>query len=247
MTDGPPTRDATPPGRGLSAYLLGTLDFETFLALQRRLVYDVAGDLSAAVILCDHPPGITVGREGSRTHIRPGPDELNARGWGVRWVSRGGGAVLHQPGQVAFYPVLPLDALGLTVKGYLDALQGVVLDLLAEYQVKGEPDPDRPGVRVRGRPIVHVGVAVRGGVTGFGVVLNADPDLEPFRAVRCDSDPAPMTSLLRESPLRVRVPGVRQRLLDLLAARLGFARVSLFHTHPGLTPRAVRHAVTTRP
>ena len=48
------------PARPLAVYLLGGLEFDALLALQRRLVYDIAGDRdSAALVLCDHPTGIT--------------------------------------------------------------------------------------------------------------------------------------------------------------------------------------------
>ena len=232
--------------RALQAYLLGCLGFDTLLALQRRLVYDVAGDRdSGALIACDHPSGITVGREGSRRHIRPSPELLHVRGWPVRWVSRGGGVMLHQPGQVACYPVVALDRLGLTPAAYLAQLRGIVIELAREYDITAEADSARSGVTVAGRWLAHVGVAVRDWVSGFGIVLNVDPDLEPFRDVQCDGDPTPMTSLQRETPSRVRIPAVRQRLVELVAARFGFDRVSLFHIPPGVLPHVSRHAAPT--
>jgi len=230
-------------GRALRAYLLGTLEFDAFLALQRRLLYDTSGDRSSgSIILCDHPPGITIGHEGSRAHVRPGPDDLHARGWPIRWVSRGGGTMLHLPGQVACYPILPLDAIERTLADYLRTLQEVVVELLNDYHLAAAIDPEQPGVRVNDRRVAHIGVAVRDNVTAFGLVLNADPDLEPFRDVRCDGDLLPMTSLQREAAGRIRVPGVRQRLVELVAARFGFERVSVFHAHPAALPQATRHA-----
>jgi lipoyl(octanoyl) transferase len=220
-------------GQALSAYLLGTLSFDVLLAHQRRLVYDIGGDNSrASLILCDHPPGITIGREGSRCHVRPSPEELNARGWSVRWVSRGGGVMLHLPGQVACYPLLPLRSLGFAPGAYVEQLQLLGLDLLRDFGVSGEIDTEHPGVLVGGRRLIHIGVAIRANVACFGLIVNADPDLEPFRDIRCDGDRAPMTSLARESSHRVRVGGVRQRLLELIRARFGFDRVSIFHTPP---------------
>src|SRR3984957_11678561 len=91
------TSAQTPPddhGRAavLQAYLLGTVDFEAALVLQKRLVYDISGNRSqAALILCEHPPCITVGRQGSRAHILYEPEELHQRRWPIRWVNRGGG------------------------------------------------------------------------------------------------------------------------------------------------------------
>ncbi len=235
--------DSAPP-RPLAVYLLGRLGLDALLALQRRLVYDITGDRdTAALVLCDHPTGITVGREGSAAHIRPNPDELAARGWPVDWVARGGGAMLHLPGQVACYPILPLDALGLTAGRYVAELQGVACDLCREFGVEAVADRDRPGARANGRRVAHVGVAVRNDVSSFGLVVNATPDLAPFRDVRCDGDPLPMTSLARESAHRVRVTTVRQRLVELIATRFGFDRVSVFHTHPAALPRPTRHAI----
>ena len=84
----------------LQVYLLGVVDFEAALALQRRLAYEVAGDRDrAALVVCEHPPLITVGRQGSRAHILCDPDELHARRWRVRWVNRGGGCGMLPPGQ----------------------------------------------------------------------------------------------------------------------------------------------------
>lgn len=233
--------------RVLSAYLLGTLEFDALLALQRRLVYEIGGDRSsAAVILCDHPPGITIGREGSRAHVRPSPEELQARRWPVRWVSRGGGTMLHLPGQVACYPLFPLDQFHLTVAQYLDLLQLVVVDVLREYSVVGVTRAQTPGVWVQGRRIAHIGVAVRDGISCFGLILNGEPDLEPFREVKCDGDAVPMTSLQRETTARVRLTGLRQQLLDALVARFGFDRLSIFHAHPAALPRPCRHVAAPR-
>src|SRR5436305_1674684 len=83
----------------LSVYVLDELDFSEWLALQRRLVFDVSGDRShAALMLCEHHPLISVGRHGSREQIHFDPRELALRGWPIRWVNRGGGALLHLPG-----------------------------------------------------------------------------------------------------------------------------------------------------
>lgn len=228
----------------LSAYLLGALPFDALLALQRRLVYDTGGDRdTAALILCEPEPGITVGREGSAAHIRASAAALKARGEQVRWVGRGGGAMLHRPGQVACYPVFPLDALNLTAGRYVSELQAVAVDLCREFGIEAVPDPERPGARANGRRVAHVGVAVHNNVTSFGLVVNVNPDLAPFHDVYCDGDRVPMTSLQRESHARVRVSGVRQRLIELVAARFKFARVSVFHHHPAALPRPTRHAL----
>src|SRR4051812_42411581 len=74
----------------LQVYLLGIVDFETFLPFQRRLQYEITSNRQhAALVLCEHPPIITVGRQGSRGHIRLDAEYLRQRRWQVRWVQRG--------------------------------------------------------------------------------------------------------------------------------------------------------------
>jgi lipoyl(octanoyl) transferase len=234
-------------GAVLQAYLLGSVEFEAALAFQRRLVYTVTGDRdSAFLVMCEHPPLITVGRQGSRAHILFEPEELRARQWRVRWVNRGGACLLHLPGQLAVYPVLALDRLGLGLQGYLDRLQEVIVAVLDDFGVRGETRPGQPGVWVGPRLIAGVGVAVRAWVTYFGLVLNINPALDVFRRV-CTGGPAagPMTSLERERHGPLRPALVRERLLEHFAARFAFPRLSLFSDHPSLSPKAPSDALAS--
>ena len=113
-------KTASETGPLLRVFLLGQVEFERALALQRALVYQATQEPeTVAILLCEHPPLITVGRQGSPAHIRFSPEELQARRWPVRWVNRGGGCWLHLPGQLAIYPVVPLPRHGLGVRTYL--------------------------------------------------------------------------------------------------------------------------------
>ncbi len=233
----------------LQVYLLGAVDFEAVLALQRRLVYEVAGERQrAALILCEHPPLISVGRQGSRAHILCDADELRSRQWPVRWVNRGGGCWLHTPGQLAVYPVVALDQLGLSISAYLERLHGALLDLAADFTISAETYPERPGVWARGRLLAGVGIAVRDWVAYYGAVLNVNPALAPFRLVQCaGAGAAPMTSLERERRGPLRPALVRERLVEHFTARLAPARIALFTDHPSLGREARSDAVASRP
>jgi lipoyl(octanoyl) transferase len=231
----------------LQVYMLGLVEFEAALALQRRLVYQVTGDRNtAALILCEHPPLVTVGREGSWSHLYCDPAELQARRWRIRWVNRGGGCLLHVPGQLAFYPILPLNRLGLGLQSYVDRLGEVVVSLLSDFDIRGQTRRDDSGVWVGGRPIAGIGVAVHDWVTYYGFSFNVNPDLQPFRLVRWGAkDGEPMTSLERERRGRLRPSHVRERLLEHFAAHFPFARTSVFSEHPLLTRKACPDALAT--
>jgi lipoyl(octanoyl) transferase len=221
----------------LQVYLLGSVEFEAGLALQRRLVYDVAGDKSQNVlVVCEHPPAISMGRQASWTHVRWDPEELQHRRWRTRWINRGGGCMLHVPGQLAVYPILPLDRLGFGLQAYIDRLQDVVLELLADFSIHGHVRPGRAGVWVNQRLLAGVGIAVRDWVSYYGMWINVCPDLELFRRVRCSPDTdLPMTSLARERRGSPHIAMVRQRLVEHFAERFSFARTALFFEHPTLS------------
>src|SRR5260370_25053033 len=171
----------------LQVYLLGLVDFEAALAWQGRLAYEVSGRRrTAALVLWEHPPLVTVGRQGSWRQILCEPTELKARRWPVRWVNRGSGCVLHLPGQLGIYPILALDHLGLDLHSYLERLQPVLIALLDDFSILARTHPGNRGIWVRARPIADLGVAVRDWVAYYGAVLNVNPDLEAFRLVRTE-------------------------------------------------------------
>jgi lipoyl(octanoyl) transferase len=225
----------------LEAYLLGRVGFDALLAWQRRMVYEVSGDRRRGILaLCELDPIITVGRTGSHQDVQIPSRELATRGWPVKWVNRGGGTVLHTPGQLQVVAILALDALGVGLSAYLEQLHDAILSVAQESEIRAEVIPGKPGVWARGRLIAPVGVAVHDWVAYFGASLNIDCDLEHYRDVRCEGHALPMTSLERERHGPVRPGFVRQLVVEAIAERFGFPRTSIFHHHPALTPSAVR-------
>jgi lipoyl(octanoyl) transferase len=220
----------------LQIYPLGLVDFEEMLALQRRLVFEVSGDRSQGVLLiCEHQPVITVGRQGSRTHIHFDPRELQLRGWSIRWVNRGGGCLLHLPGQWSIYPILPLDRLQIGLQEYLNRLQRVLRDTASDCMVREASEiPGQLGIWSSQRLLAHVGVAVRDWVSYYGAALNVNPDLEFFRKVNCGGSTQPMTSIVRERHLAVNPELVRQFLIDRFLEQFPCERVVMGESLPAL-------------
>lgn len=238
-----------PRDRGTSVEWVGAAaapTVEDLTNLQRRLVYEVSGEPdSAAVLFADHPPGVTIGREGSRLQVRLSDEELVARRLPLAFVPRGGGAMLHAPGQVTCYPILPLAAFGVTPGEYVRTLLRLTAGVITASGVPAEANESEVTVRVRGRRVAHVGVAVRNGVSLFGVVVNVAPDLEAFRILDLD-DTGPMTSMQRESDTRLSPHAVRQRLLNSICDRFSLRRVVVPNRRPITVLRLTRHAFAHR-
>ena len=95
--------------------LLGETALPACLELQDRLWREMVAtpERRIVVLVAEHPRSLTIGRQGSRAHIGLSDKQLNRRQLSPRWVSRGGGCVLHAPGQIAVYFVAPLQPLNL--------------------------------------------------------------------------------------------------------------------------------------
>lgn len=227
----------------LHFHLLGCVDYGDCQWLQRKLVFEVGGHDDGRVItlLCEHPPGISVGRSGSRAHIRCSNEQLRRQGLDVRWVNRGGGCVLHVPGQLAIYPIVPLAWHGWTVGEYLRRLQLSVIRTLAEFHVGVATYAPWSGVWGRSGALATCGVAVRNGVTSHGMYLNVNPSMTNFHLVdvvdplrTVTGQKSTMGSLFADRRQALSIPKVRAALVPNLAAALGTTGYHLSTGHPSL-------------
>lgn len=245
-----------------SFHLLGTVELDDCLSLQRRLVYE-AGECRErriTVLLCEHPEIITVGRAGSRADIHLSPEELRERRIDVRWLGRGGGCIVHSPGQLAVYPIVPLGEFGWTVGEYLRRLQQGLGDALDDLGIVGYAHAGRFGVWGRTGQLAAVAAAVQYGVMWQGAFINVNPvsravalvDTNPARWRRSDGRPAAaasekaaMSSLLVERGRPAKMTRVRTSLIAALAAAWGCERYHLFTGHPHLTSLLQQHREST--
>ncbi len=231
-------------GPALQTYLLGPIEFEEALVLQRRLVYEVAGGATPALLLCEHPRLVTVGRHGSHTHLHLDETEFHYHRPRVRWVNRGGGCWLHLPGQLAIYPILPLRRMDLSLRAYFQRLQRTLLGVLGEFDLRARITSHGTNVWVGERPIACLGISIRNWVTYYGAVLNLNPILDMFKLVRTGKDDPPMTSLQRECRRPIRPSLVRELFLEHFTAQFGFGQTLLFTEHPMLRRKTIPHAIT---
>jgi lipoyl(octanoyl) transferase len=219
----------------LRAYLLGCVDFEAVLALQHRLVFEAGEGRRPTIelLVCEHRPVITVGRDGSRLHVRLSAGELRSRQLEVRWVGRGGGVLAHLPGQLAVYPIAPLDQLGWTVGNYLDRLQAGLQAVLADVGVQAEARAAWRGLWGRSGQLAAIGIAVRRWTTYHGAFINVAPAMEPFHHLQTDPDQRQtMSSLAVERQKHVRMATARAAVVPRLAEVFACQRYHMHTGHP---------------
>jgi lipoyl(octanoyl) transferase len=95
----------------ISVVQLGQLDYAEGLRLQQKLVAPrKAGDIGDVLVLLEHAPVITLGRNAKAAHVLASPDALADRGVEVFECDRGGDVTFHGPGQIVGYPIFDLRA-----------------------------------------------------------------------------------------------------------------------------------------
>ncbi|MEO0025580.1 MAG: lipoyl(octanoyl) transferase LipB [candidate division WOR-3 bacterium] len=177
--------------------LLDRIDYEAGVALQ-RLVWElrVKNEIEDSLILCEHPPVITLGRRADRRNLLATESELERRGIRVYQVERGGDITYHGPGQLLGYPIFKLESGLLGVRRFVELVESALIRALGEFGIKAETRPKVVGVWAGEKKIASLGVAVQEGVTFHGFALNIGRDLGGFQLINpCGLSSRIMTSM----------------------------------------------------
>lgn len=192
---------------------LGRIGYPEALELQRQLValrqQKRMGDV---LLLLEHPPVLTLGRNAHRANVIAADTELARRGIALHETNRGGDVTYHGPGQIVGYPILDLrgDFPGkrgphLGAVEYVRWLEEALIRASAEFSVLTQRIPGRtgvwtvPGGAIAAKKIAAIGVHISRGVTSHGFAWNVSTDLRDFHLiVPCGIADAAVTSLETE-------------------------------------------------
>jgi lipoyl(octanoyl) transferase len=203
---------------------LGRLDYGAALGLQQRICsLRQQGEIGDVLLLVEHPPVITLGRNAHREHLVASDDLLARRGISLFETNRGGDITYHGPGQLVGYPVVDLRAFNprVGIVDYMRKLEEVLIRACADFGVLTQRVAGRagvwtvPGGTVTEKKVAALGVHVARGVTTHGFALNVTTDLHDFdlivpcgirdRAVtsmEAEADPAPSLKDMANSVAR---------------------------------------------
>jgi len=128
---------------------LGLIGYAEAHELQKRLVaarkVDAIGDV---LLLCEHTPVITQGRNGKRENLLVSENVLRQRNVEFYETSRGGDVTYHGPGQLVGYPILQLGAIRKDVVWYVRMLEEVMIRTSAEFGISAVREAGKTGVWV---------------------------------------------------------------------------------------------------
>ncbi len=178
---------------------LGRVPFGEAFEMQRHLVAErQAGRIADQLLLLEHPPVITMGRNGQASNLLLSPELLAARGIEFFETDRGGDVTYHGPGQIVGYPILDLTRWKRDVHLYVRALEQVLTGVIEELDVPTQRIAGMTGVWTAAEPpakIAAIGVHLSRWVTSHGFALNVAPSLQHFSYIVPCGLSRPVTSL----------------------------------------------------
>jgi lipoyl(octanoyl) transferase len=187
---------------------LGRVAYGTALQLQRTLQeLRKAGRIENTLLLLEHPPVITLGRNARLDNVLAPPEFLAQRGVELFEIDRGGDVTFHGPGQLVAYPIFDLRGFEPKVGAvdYVRRLEEVLIRTCGDYGIGTQRIKGLTGVwtyALRNKPeakIAAIGVHISRGVTTHGFALNVSTDLDFFSLiVPCGITGRPVTSIQRE-------------------------------------------------
>ena len=204
---------------------LGCVQYDEGLRLQAQMAAHVsAGRLGNVLLLLEHPPVLTLGRNANRAHVLASDELLAARGVTIHEINRGGDVTYHGPGQLVGYPIFDLRSLrnaSGSRMGPVDFVRGMEEALIRVCAAYGVPagrvagltgvwcgGPEEAGAKGLAnssrqasteRKIAAIGIHVAKGITSHGFAFNVTTNLRDFDLiVPCGIPDHAVTSLERE-------------------------------------------------
>lgn len=165
------------------------MDYAAALDLQHRLV-EARHEQRAGntLLLVEHPPVLTLGRNASRGNILVSDEYLAHRGVAVHEINRGGDVTYHGPGQLVGYPIFDLRSFSprLGAVQYVRLIEEALIRACADFGIVTQRVAGRtgvwtmPGGSIAEKKIAAIGVHIARGITSHGFALNVTTDLRDF-------------------------------------------------------------------
>ena len=215
---------------------LGRVDYASGLALQKQMVEARhGGQIGNTLLLLEHPPVLTLGRNSDRSNILASDEFLAYRGVEIHEINRGGDVTYHGPGQLVGYPIIDLRSFTLSnserrlgAVDYVRLLEEVLIRACADFGVRAQRIAGRtgvwtlPGGSIPEKKIAAIGVHIARGITSHGFAMNITTDLRDFDLiVPCGISDRTVTSLELEADSNAQPQASMENTIHSVARHFG--------------------------
>jgi len=220
-----PGRVATIKGTMIQYLYLGRVGYDEALRLQAEMTeLRQQGRVQNVLLLLEHPPVLTLGRNAHRSNVLASDELLARRGVTLHEINRGGDVTYHGPGQLVGYPIFDLRSLHNESGGrlgpvdFVRRMEEALIRLCGHFGVRAGRIKGLTGVwcgldadasPAPERKICAIGIHVARGITSHGFAFNVSTDLRDFGLIiPCGIPDHPVTSLEKEMQHPEPLPGL---------------------------------------
>lgn len=213
---------------------LGRIPYTEGLRIMQEVVAArKSGTLGDTLLLMEHLPVLTLGRNATRANILATDELLARKGVEIHEINRGGDITYHGPGQLVGYPIFDLRGSPIGLPGkkgphlgpvdFVRLMEEALIFTCKDFGIPAQRICKRTGVwtyaggSVQEKKIAAIGIHVAGGITTHGFALNVTTDLRDFSwivpcgiadrgvtSLELEADPAMEPTLARASDATAR-------------------------------------------
>jgi len=172
--------------KSIAVRWLGRVEYGAGLEIQAEAARRCARSGEETLLLLEHDPVFTLGRNSARGDILFTPERCAELGIAVYEANRGGKATYHGPGQLVGYPILDLSPDRRDVKRYVHDLEETLIRVLARFGITAARSALKERVTsvwVGNDKIAAIGIHLSRWITTHGFALNVTTDLDHFLGI----------------------------------------------------------------
>lgn len=195
---------------------IGLISYKKAWEYQQKLVQERLDnpDLPDKLLLVEHPPVYTLGTGSTLDNLK---FDLNSFLGEIYRTERGGEVTFHCQGQIVVYPILNLHYYRQDLHWYLRQLEEVIIQVLAEYNIKSHRVEGLTGVWIGDAKIAAIGIKVKRWITMHGFALNVCCDLSGFEKIIPCGIKGKFVTTLSHHNCNINIIDVKKALVKIFA------------------------------
>ncbi|MGB9735404.1 MAG: lipoyl(octanoyl) transferase LipB [bacterium] len=197
---------------------LGTVEYSSAMEIMHKVREDVKHGNDDTLLILEHNPVITIGTDDGDDSV---VDKTYIKKHSIPIVKtdRGGGAVVHNNGQIVCYPVLRFQGMPVDL---LSEIVSTMYDAVAEFNVKPEKGRE-PGLWINGNKVGFVGMKIHEGISMHGFAINISNNTDLFKTIKtCGIEDERIGNLTRSTKSMVSIDRVKNIIVSKFAKRFGY-------------------------
>jgi len=186
----------------------------------------IAKKIPDTLILVEHTPVYTIGKNGSDLHIIGNSEYLQSNNIDIVRVDRGGDVTYHGPGQLVGYPIFDLRQHKESVSWYMRNLEEVFIRVLSHWNLKADRNQGYTGVWIADEKIVAFGVRISRWVTMHGFAFNINTNLNHFSGIiPCGIFHCGVTSLAKQLGREIDMQEAKEEVISEFQNVFNFSEI----------------------